>query len=251
MKKIHAILALGVCLSVVPLTRADETQLQNDDEKVFYTLGIALARNLPSLDFSDREISLIQAGLADGALGREPRVPPQVWGPKIEALLRSRMATVTQHEKDAGVEYLAKAAQEPGARKTESGLVYREITPGTGATPGASDTVKIHYKGTLRDGTVFDSSIGGEPATFSLQGVVPCFGEGLGLMKVGGKSLFVCPADLAFGDQGAPPNIRPGAVISFEVELLDVSPAGADETGMEPGEDETEAGTEAAPAPTP
>jgi FKBP-type peptidyl-prolyl cis-trans isomerase FkpA/FKBP-type peptidyl-prolyl cis-trans isomerase FklB len=83
--------------------------------------------------------------------------------------------------------------------------------------------VRVHYHGTLTDGTVFDSSVQrGEPATFALNGVIPCFREGVQLMKVGGKSRLVCPAPLAYGDRGAPPKIRPGATLVFEVELLEI-----------------------------
>jgi FKBP-type peptidyl-prolyl cis-trans isomerase len=89
--------------------------------------------------------------------------------------------------------------------------------------------VRLHYKGTLRDGTVFDNSADrGAPATFQLGGVVPCFREGLTLMKVGGKSRLVCPPELAYGERGFPPTIPPGATLTFEVELLGVVPSAAD-----------------------
>ena len=100
------------------------------------------------------------------------------------------------------------------------------IKPGTGPSPKATDKVKVHYHGTLTDGTVFDSSVQRkEPATFPLNGVIPCWTEGVQLMKVGGKSRLVCPADLAYGDRGAPPKIKPGATLVFEVELLEIVPS--------------------------
>ena len=126
-------------------------------------------------------------------------------------------------EQKAGQAILDKAAAEKGATKTASGLVIVPIKAGTGASPKATDRVKVHYHGTLADGTVFDSSVQrGEPATFPLNGVVPCWTEGLQLMKVGGKSRLVCPAALAYGDRGAPPRIKPGATLTFEVELLEI-----------------------------
>jgi FKBP-type peptidyl-prolyl cis-trans isomerase FkpA len=119
--------------------------------------------------------------------------------------------------------FLEKAADEPGAKKTASGLVYRELTPGTGASPKPTDVVKVNYRGTLEDGTEFDSSYKrNEPAEFPLNRVIPCWTEGVQMMKVGGKSKLVCPADIAYGARGAPPLIAPGATLVFEVELLSI-----------------------------
>jgi len=119
--------------------------------------------------------------------------------------------------------YLDKAAAEPGAQKTVSGLIYRELKPGTGASPKATDTVKVHYRGTLTDGKEFDSSYGGQPLEFPLNRVIRAWTEGVQLMKVGGKAQLVCPANLAYGDRGAPPDIPGGATLVFEVELLGIS----------------------------
>jgi FKBP-type peptidyl-prolyl cis-trans isomerase FkpA/FKBP-type peptidyl-prolyl cis-trans isomerase FklB len=133
------------------------------------------------------------------------------------------MAKVAEVEKKSGEAFLAKAAAEKGAKKLESGLILTTLKEGTGATPKATDTVKVHYHGTLIDGTVFDSSVQrGQPATFSLNGVVKCWTDGVQHIKVGGKSRLVCPANLAYGDRGAPPAIKPGATLIFEVELLDI-----------------------------
>jgi FKBP-type peptidyl-prolyl cis-trans isomerase len=143
--------------------------------------------------------------------------------PKVQQLAQSRAATVAAAEKKAGQAFLEKAAAEKGATKTASGLIYSEIKPGTGEQPKATDKVKVHYKGTLTDGTVFDSSIDrGEPATFPLNGVIKCWTEGVQLMKVGGKGKLVCPSDIAYGDHGSPPKIKPGSTLVFEVELLEI-----------------------------
>ena len=110
--------------------------------------------------------------------------------------------------------FLDKAAAEPGAQKTASGLVYRELKPGTGASPKATDTVKVHYRGTLTDGKEFDSSYKrNEPAEFPLNMVIPCWTEGVQMMKVGGKARLVCLANTSHGDSGAPPVIPPGATL--------------------------------------
>jgi len=119
--------------------------------------------------------------------------------------------------------YLDKAAAEPGAKRTASGLVYRELKAGTGASPTAADTVKVHYRGTLTDGTEFDSSYKrNEPISFPLRGVIPCWTEGVQMMKVGGRSQLVCPSSIAYGDIGHPPEIPGGATLVFEVELLGI-----------------------------
>ena len=141
----------------------------------------------------------------------------------ISALAQQRMAASASEEKKGSEPFLAKAAGEKGAKKTPSGLIYTEAKPGNGDSPKATDTVKVHYTGKLTDGTVFDSSVGrGEPATFPLSGVIKCWTEGLQMMKVGGKATLVCPSDIAYGDQGRPPQIKPGATLVFEVELLEV-----------------------------
>jgi FKBP-type peptidyl-prolyl cis-trans isomerase FkpA len=119
--------------------------------------------------------------------------------------------------------FLDKAAAEPGATRTPSGLVYRELKPGTGPSPAATDVVTVQYRGTLVDGTEFDSSYKrNEPAQFPLNQVIPCWTEGVQKMKVGGKSRLVCPPSIAYGDQGSPPVILPGATLVFEIELLQI-----------------------------
>jgi FKBP-type peptidyl-prolyl cis-trans isomerase FkpA len=126
----------------------------------------------------------------------------------------------------ASLAYLEKAAAEPGATKTASGLVYRELRPGTGDSPKATDIVKVHYRGTLVDGTEFDSSYKrNEPTQFPLNRVVPCWTEGVQKMKVGGKSQLVCPSSLAYGDAGSPPVIPGRSTLIFEIELLGIGPA--------------------------
>lgn len=116
---------------------------------------------------------------------------------------------------------LKKAAAEPGAMKTSTGLIYRELTAGTGPSPHGNDTVKVNYRGTLANGTEFDSSYKrGEPATFPLSSVISCWSEGVQMMKIGGKARLTCPAAIAYGDAGSPPTIPPGATLTFEIELL-------------------------------
>jgi FKBP-type peptidyl-prolyl cis-trans isomerase FkpA len=117
-----------------------------------------------------------------------------------------------------------KAAREPGAVVSPSGLVYLSIKEGSGASPKASDTVKVNYRGTFPDGKEFDSSYTtGQPAEFPLSGVIKCWTEGVQLMKVGGKAKLTCPAPIAYGTRGAAGVIPPNATLVFEIELLGVN----------------------------
>ncbi len=196
--------------------------MTTDEDKTIYAIGLSIAKSLSPLDLSPHELDLIKRALADSAAGK-PAVQLEEWGPKIQPLTQARSARAAEKQKAASKAYLDKAVAEPGAVKTESGLIYREITAGTGASPKPTDTVKVNYRGTLVDGTEFDSSYTRHaPATFPLNGVIPCWTEGMQKMKVGGKATLVCPSDLAYGDQGRP-SIPGGATLVFEIELLDVT----------------------------
>ncbi len=225
---VRAMVAVG-CALACACASADEPKapaLDTDDQKALYAIGMIAATRLPQIALTNEELRLVEAGLGDGLQGREPRVDMNAIRPQLESFVKTRTAAAADKEKAAGAEFATKMAAEPGAQKLPSGLVYRELTPGTGPQPASTDTVRVKYRGTLRDGLEFDAST--EPVSFPLNGVVPCFSEGLGKMKVGGKSKLVCPSSMAYGDQGRPPRIRPGATLVFEVELVEiVKPAAA------------------------
>lgn len=196
-------------------------QLKTEQDKTWYALGVLLSRNLQSFSLTPQEVALVNAGLADGLRGRPLIANAETYGPKLQQLEQTRRAALAVGEKQRGTAYLAQAAAAKGATKTASGIVMTTLRAGTGASPKATSTVKVHYEGKLINGKVFDSSIArNEPASFPLSGVIRCWTEAVQLMKVGGKSRLVCPSDLAYGDMGSPPNIPGGATLIFEVELL-------------------------------
>jgi FKBP-type peptidyl-prolyl cis-trans isomerase FkpA len=196
--------------------------LATDDQKIIYAIGLSMAKNLSQLQLSRAELEIVKQALTDAAAGK-PAIELNTWGPKINAFAQARTARAAAQEKARSKAYLDTAAGEPGATRTPSGLVYRELAAGTGASPKATDKVKVHYRGTLVNGTEFDSSYKtNTPAEFPLNGVIPCWTEGVQRMKVGGKSRLVCPSEIAYGDQGRP-SIPGGATLIFEIELLGVN----------------------------
>jgi len=226
-----ASITLAVSLVVVSACAASQAPpaaspaAMTEDQKTMYALGLMLGRNVAAFNLSPAELEMVNKGLADAASGRPPEVDLQAYAPKVQQLSRTRMAAKAEAEKAKSEPFLEAAAKEPGAVKTPTGLVFRTLKPGTGPSPAATDTVKVHYTGTLTDGKVFDSSVQrGQPAEFPLNGVIPCWTEGVQRMKVGEKAKLVCPSSIAYGDQGRPPQIPGGATLVFEVELLEATP---------------------------
>ena len=197
----------------------------SEDEKTVYTLGVMLGQNISMFNLSKAELETVKKGFVDGASGTKPQVDLETYKPKVQALAQVRGQAKAEGERKKGDAFLEKAATEKGASKTSSGLVYTELTQGTGSSPKETDTVKVNYRGTLTDGKEFDSSYKrGQPAEFPLNGVIKCWTEALQKMKVGGKAKVVCPSSIAYGDQGHPPVIPGGATLIFEVELLGITP---------------------------
>ena len=195
-----------------------------DEQKTFYALGLAINNSLSNFNLSEPEFELVKSGIADGFFKRPPKVDLKAFGLKISELQQARASVIAEAEKKVGAAFLAKAAAESGAKKTESGAILITIKEGNGATPKIADIVKVHYLGTLVDGTVFDDSAkqGGNPATLRVNEMSKCWVEGIQQIKVGGKSKLVCPSSLAYRDKGLPPFIKPGATLVFEIELLEI-----------------------------
>lgn len=229
----------ALCALAISLAPAQDAPaagaLETEEQKTLYAMGLLISQSLVPLEFSEEELAVVQMGIEDGALGREAKVDLDAFGPRVQGMALGRSQAVVDREKAAGAEFLQTVEQEPGAVKTDSGMIYIELEAGTGETPQVTDSVRLHYHGTLRDGEVFDSSREkGEPAIFPLGGVAPCFAEGLQRMKVGGKAKFGCPAELAYGDRGFPGVIPGGASLLFEVELLEIMPQAAEAAPEEP-----------------
>ena len=217
-------IAMGL-LSAVSLHAADpvDTETLSEREQAFYFLGTTLSRNLESLALTEDEQVLVVQGLRD-AMANEAEAP--IDGAKYSTILNQvageRMAAIAAKEAEQAAAYLEKMAAESGAVVSDSGLIYLELDAGDGAQPAAASTVTAHYEGVLRSGQVFDSSYQrGEPLQIRLTDVIPCWTEGIAMMKVGGRSKITCPADIAYGDRATGP-IPPGSALTFTVELLGV-----------------------------
>jgi FKBP-type peptidyl-prolyl cis-trans isomerase FkpA len=202
-----------------------QPQPTTNEEKVVYSLGVKLGEGLVPLELSSRELALLEAGLSEAAAMRAAPIDPKT-ATELSALLARRTAARGAREAARGPVFLHRAAQEPGAMTLESGVVYRELSAGTGAGVSASTrVVKVHLRGTLVDGTeIEDSHELGKPIVLPLgEGLIRCWGDPIARLKVGGKAHVVCPPARAFGDFGRPPLVAPGATVAYDVELVDVA----------------------------
>ena len=208
--------------------------LPTEKEQASYAIGMAMGKQLSEIKDEvsvDTVVKALRTQMDGGkALITDEQAQQimQAFGQKMQAQHIAKMMEEGKANLEKGEKFLAENGKKAGVVTTASGLQYQVLTAGKGAKPGATDGVKVNYKGTLLDGTEFDSSYKrGEPAVLPLQGVIPGWAEGLQLMPVGSKYKFWIPAKLAYGEQ-APPMIGPNQVLEFEVELLDIvkPPAG-------------------------
>ena len=196
---------------------------KTDSEKTIYTLGQMDSRRLQNFDLSAKEFMVWVKGVKDGLDGKAGKIDMQAFSKEISKLGDERSKRVAETEKKEAAAYLTKMKAEEGAEALASGVIFKEIKAGEGESPKAESMVKVHYHGTLRSGEVFDSSVDrGNPATFPLNRVIPCWTEAVQKIKVGGKAKVTCPSDKAYGDRGAPPKIKPGAALTFDIELLEI-----------------------------
>jgi FKBP-type peptidyl-prolyl cis-trans isomerase FklB len=225
---------------VLPLFGQEKSpQLKDQKDKVSYSLGLNIGFNLSRQNISVNPDALT-AGIKDGIAGK-----PQLTTDQVKETMAAFEKEMTEKQKAAGeknaaegTKFLEENKKKEGVKTTASGLQYKAIKEGTGAQPKGNDTVTVNYRGTLINGTEFDSSYKrGQPATFPLNGVIKGWTEGLQLMKAGSKYQFFVPPNLAYGDRALGPDIAPNSTLIFDVELLGVKPA--------------EAGPSPAPSPSP
>ena len=210
-------------------SQTGNASLDTEDQKASYGIGLQMGSQLEPAG-THLDMDAFMAGIRDGKDGNEPAVPEaeiQVALQALNAAVQMEMTERMQAEGAAnaaeGETFLAENASKEGIMVTDSGLQYEVISAGEGASPAPEDRVSIHYKGTLIDGTQFDSSYDrGEPAVFGVSGVIPGFSEALQLMPVGSHYRFFIPSEIGYGPNGSPPNIGPNATLIFEVELLEI-----------------------------
>ena len=227
--KIFLGMALTIMLMATGAYSADEVALKTHKDKVSYSMGLNLGNSLIRQPF-EVDMDLFMTGFTDAVKKRKPLMTDQEMR-ETEIAFQKEMAekqaqmmkTAGEKNKKEGEAFLAENKKKEGVKVLPSGLQYKVIKEGTGAIPKATDSATVNYKGTLINGTEFDSSYRrGQPATFQVNGVIKGWTEALQLMKVGSKWQLFVPSDLAYGEKGAGPQIGPNAVLIFEVELLSI-----------------------------
>jgi FKBP-type peptidyl-prolyl cis-trans isomerase FklB len=210
----------------LPVVAQEKTQLKDQKDKSSYAIGLNIGMN-----FSRQKVALnpdaFAAGLKDGLAGKRQMTEAEVRDTMtaFQKDLEDKQKAAAANNVKEGEKFLAENKKKEGVKTTPSGLQYKVIKEGTGPQPKATDTVTVNYRGTLIDGTEFDSSYKrGEPATFPLNAVIRGWTEGLQLMKVGSKYQFFIPSNLAYGDRAVGPDISPNSTLIFDVELLGVKP---------------------------
>ena len=221
-----AAMAVAVGVSATSCDSKKSANLKSAIDSASYAIGVSTGagykENLKTLPDSANVDALI-AGFTEAHKGQKTSMTPEAAQAFLQTYFMEASAKQATKAKEEGDKFLAENKTKEGVITTESGLQYKVVTEGKGVKPTAEDKVKVHYKGTLLDGKVFDSSIErGEPAEFGVGQVIKGWTEGLQLMPVGSKYTFWIPSDLAYGERGAGQDIKPNSVLVFEVELLEI-----------------------------
>ena len=221
-----AAMAVAVGVSATSCDSKKSANLKSAIDSASYAIGVSTGagykENLKTLPDSANVDALI-AGFTEALKGQKTSMTPEAAQAFLQTYFMEASAKQATKAKEEGDKFLAENKTKDGIISTESGLQYKVVTEGKGVKPTAEDKVKVHYKGTLLDGKVFDSSIErGEPAEFGVGQVIKGWTEGLQLMPVGSKYTFWIPSDLAYGERVAGQDIKPNSVLVFEVELLEI-----------------------------
>lgn len=214
---------LALMVSSMPVVSANTPALKTDPEKNGYSVGYDIGRSLRG-QVVDVDAAAMARGLKDAMTGATPALAESEIQQRFVALQQESARRIPEKNKKDGEAFLAKNKGAKGVKTTASGLQYKILNVGKGDKPKAEDTVTVHYRGTLIDGTEFDSSYKrGQPATFPVKGVIPGWTEALQLMPAGSKWMLYLPSKLAYGERGAGQQIGPNSVLIFEVELISIS----------------------------
>lgn len=216
--RIAAVLFSVILAGYSTVQAAENVELKTQKDKLSYAIGVDVGNSLKKNSI-DVDMNVLMQGMKDAVSGK-----PQMTDQQIKETMIAYQKEQAEKNKTAGDAFLAESKKKPGVVTLPSGLQYKILKKGTGKSPKATDTVTVNYRGTLIDGTEFDSSYKrGQPATFPVKGVIPGWIEALQLMKEGAKWELFIPADLAYGASGRP-GIPPNSTLIFEVELISVNP---------------------------
>src|SRR5881394_4186763 len=222
------IIIVSASLIAFPLFGQEKSpQLKDQKDKVSYSIGMQIGFNLGRQKV-DINPDILAAGIKDSLAGKPQLTPDQVKDimAQFEKDMEQKQKQLGEKNKTEGTKYLEENKKKAGVKTTPSGLQYKVVKDGTGAQPKATDMVTVNYRGTLIDGTEFDSSYKrGQPATFPVNGVIKGWTEALQLMKVGSKYQLFIPSNLAYGERAVSPDLSANSTLIFEVELLDAKPA--------------------------
>jgi FKBP-type peptidyl-prolyl cis-trans isomerase FklB len=224
----HFLLALGACGILFAADEKPAAQFKDNRDKTSYSLGVNIGNSM-KMQGADINADEVSRGLRDALAGKAMLSDQQVretltaWQQDLRAKRMEKMKVEGEQNKKAGEEWLTNNAKKPGVKTMPDGLQYKVLVQGKGPQPKPSDTVSAHYKGTLTDGTEFDSSYSrGQPLTLPVMGVIPGWQEALTNMHVGDKWELYIPGNLAYGERGSPPKIGANATLVFEMELLNI-----------------------------
>lgn len=219
---VAALLAAG-CSSSKKSAKETGAVLRNNTDSMSYALGVLVGNNLKQQNFDSLNIQAFSEAMetvfSSNNSDSVARIKQQDANMVVNSYMMQKMARETEKQQ----QFLAENKTKPGVITTSSGLQYKVVKEGTGKKPTAQDEVTVHYTGSLINGLEFETSVGGEPVTFPLSGVIPGWTEGLQLMSEGSTYIFYIPSNLAYGERGSPPKIGPNATLIFEVQLLQVN----------------------------